>query len=470
MPPGGKPFRAKKVTAGTTNRFDAMLAEANRLNSIHTTYSQSARTGPSSFDCSSSVSDMLHAGGYQLGWEDTDTLAQKLVPGKDPTNRLTVWIKTIAEGGAQAHTFAQFTVNGKTSMWGTNTQHPGHAVSWHVHTTDGFRPYHVNGMDESHDLPANADLSDPTGGGTGKANEGGTGQGQVITATAFATFLDLPGILDTAESLALRGDKSLMNDKPLFPFVEQLCAASLRNFMSLPNGDFFAFYPDYFGGLDHRTPYWEISDIEIIDATIQLSDDALATHVYVVGDIANFDGVNMIDRIQSGGVVTIFNAFMADFLNGLPPDSGDHPNSKKEGKTAVAQRKKTANLANKEAATQFLRKYGARPYYEEAPMVRSPYYEAFLAYQRFCLMWSRQFLTTFEFTFMPELFPGGIVAFPDHGIQCYVDEVVHECDYERGFTTRANLSAPAAIRTNGTVPDDKKFLSAGMIRSFQLDD
>jgi hypothetical protein len=49
-------------------------------------------------------------------------------------------------------------------------------------------------------------------------------------------------------------------------------------------------------------------------------------------------------------------------------------------------------------------------------MVRSPYYEAFLAYQRFCLMWSRQFLTTFEFTFMPELFPGGIVAFPDHGI------------------------------------------------------
>jgi hypothetical protein len=66
----------------------------------------------------------------QVGWEDTDTLAQKLVPGKDPTNRLTVWIKTIAEGGAQAHTFAQFTVNGKTSMWGTNTQNPGHAVSW----------------------------------------------------------------------------------------------------------------------------------------------------------------------------------------------------------------------------------------------------------------------------------------------------------------------------------------------------
>jgi hypothetical protein len=318
-------------------------------------------------------------------------------------------------------------------------------------------------------------------GGTGVAGDGsGSGAGgggnndgvsnANAAANAFATFIDLPGILDTAESVALRGEKSLMNDKPLFPFVEQLCAASLRNFMSLPNGDFFAFYPDYFGGLQHRTPYWEISDIEIIDATINLSDDALATHVYVVGDIVGMDGVNLFDRIQSGGVVTIFNAFMADFLNGLPPDSADQGKTKKEEEKTAKWREKHPNLANKNAATDFLKRYGARPYYEEAPMVRSPYYEAFLAYQRFCLMWSRQFLTTFEFTFMPELFPGGIVAFPDHGIQCYVDEVVHECDYERGFSTRANLSAPAAIRdAQGQMPEGKQFISAGMIRGFAID-
>jgi hypothetical protein len=172
-----------------------------------------------------------------------------------------------------------------------------------------FRPYHVNGMDESHDLPSNADLSDPSGGGTGNANEGGAGQGQVITATAFATFLDLPGILDTAESLALRGDKSLMNDKPLFPFIEQLCAASLRNFMSLPNGDFFAFYPDTSGAsiIGLRTGRSATSRSSTRRFSYPIT---LWQHMSnVVGDIANFDGVNMIDRIQSGGVVTIFKRF-----------------------------------------------------------------------------------------------------------------------------------------------------------------
>lgn len=92
-------------------------------------------------------------------------------------------------------------------------------------------------------------------------------------------------------------------------------------------------------------------------------------------------------------------------------------------------------------------------------MVRSHFFEMFLAYQLFCLLWSKQFLTTFEFTFMPELFPGGLVAFPDHGIQCYIDEVTHEGSYTDGFVTRANLSAPTALKNGpGNVHE-------GMLRS-----
>lgn len=92
-------------------------------------------------------------------------------------------------------------------------------------------------------------------------------------------------------------------------------------------------------------------------------------------------------------------------------------------------------------------------------MVRSHYFETFLAYQLFCLLWSKQFLTTFEFTFMPELFPGGLVKFPEHGIQCYIDEVQHTGNYESGFQTRASLSAPTALE-NGN-----KEINGGMIRS-----
>ena len=100
-------------------------------------------------------------------------------------------------------------------------------------------------------------------------------------------------------------------------------------------------------------------------------------------------------------------------------------------------------------------------------MIRSHYFETFLAYQLFCLMWSKQFLTTFELTFMPELFPGGLVAFPEHGIQCYVDEVNHTGDYESGFRTLAALSAPAALK-NGNQNVTQAMIRADLFNPAKL--
>lgn len=284
----------------------------------------------------------------------------------------------------------------------------------------------------------------------------------ISKGAALAAFINLPGLLDNAESLSLKGERSLMNDKPLLPFIEQLCQGSLRNFMSMPNGNFYAFIPDYFGGLTGREAYWQIHDIEILSGEIQLSDDALATHVYVVGDTGTIDqSIDVFEKVQTSGVITVFNAFMADFLNGI-----NDPTVTQEGKIKPLTNhqyhqeiEKVPSLADKSKAIAFLEKYGARPYYEEAPMIRSHYFETFLAYQLFCLLWSKQFLTTFEFTFMPELFPGGLVQFPEHGIQCYIDEVQHSGDYEGGFRTLAGLSAPTAL-SNGN-----KSVNAGMIRA-----
>jgi hypothetical protein len=466
----GDPPRGSSTndTASRTTRYDAIVAEANRLAKRATSYSQAARTGPDSWDCSSSVAQLLRTAGYDAPYFDTDVAATRLRKGEDPTKRITFYIKTRAEHGGDAHMFAFFHKKGGAQSWGTHRSTPGHAVGFHTHTLSGFTPYHVGGLDEPADVPADADTTLSEGGADDEQDNSGSPQGS-DTAAAFATFLNLPGLLDSAESLALTGERSLLNDQPLFPFIEQLAKSSLRSFQSAPNGDFFAFYPDYFGGLGWRTPYWEIDDIEIVDGQIQLSDDALATHVFVVGDTANFDGVNQFDRIQTSGVVNVFNAFLADFLNGIPAFAEDGKITEKERKDAEELSKRMPNLADKDKALAFLQRYGARPHYIESPMIRSPYFEAFLAYQTFCLMWSRQFITTFEFTFMPELFPGGIVAFPEYGIQCFIDEVIHEGDYERGFLTRANLSAPAAIRTkDGQRGGDRPAIHAGMIRGFQL--
>lgn len=274
--------------------------------------------------------------------------------------------------------------------------------------------------------------------GGGGAEDGGAASGDTVSrgnAAAFAAQLNFPSIAESSESILLQGQKSLMNDKPLFPFVEQLCGASLRLFQSLPNGTFFAFYPDYFGEFDKTTggrdTYWTIDDVEILDGSIELTDDTLVTHEYVVGDTL-FNGIGIVEKLQSSGVVSVFNAFSAGPDNeALVPEF--------DGKQG------------REAALAFLQKYGARPELHEAPMIRSPYYEAFLAYQRFLLAWSRQFATNFTFTFMPELYPGGRVGFETHGIQCFIEEVTHSFDYTSGFTTSATLSAPSVFGKGGRV-------------------
>jgi hypothetical protein len=191
-----------------------------------------------------------------------------------------------------------------------------------------------------------------------------------------------------------------------------------------------------------------VDDIEIIDGNIELSDDALATHVYVVGDTvwpawaaSSSSEEQLANMIASGGVVTIENAFESGFVN----FSSKGGNSQLKGKIN---------------ALNFMKRYGARPYINEnANFVSNAYLEAFMAFQTFQLMWARQFQTEFQFTFMPELFPGGRVGFPDHGIQCYIDSVTHEFDYEGGFTTNAQIEAPSILpgSTNTGV-------SQGMVR------
>ena len=289
--------------------------------------------------------------------------------------------------------------------------------------------------------------------GGGDLSGGGSSGGMLDEATAksaaFATYFNIDGLWDTATSQELKGEKSLMNDKPLFPFIEQICSASLRRFQSMPNGNFFAFYPDYFGGSGHRSPYWDITEVEIIDGQIELNDDALATHVFVVGDTSPFsffDGVDVRDKVDSAGVINIFNAFQANFITGHNQQSRAEQESANDLVDEVVD------------GDAFLKKYGARPYYEEAPMVRSAFYEAFLAYQKFCLLWSQQFATSFSLTFMPEIFPGGIVRFPDHNLQMFVEEVTHSFDYESGFNTDVVFSSPASTDKTGKAHE-------GMIRA-----
>lgn len=266
-------------------------------------------------------------------------------------------------------------------------------------------------------------------------------------SAAFAAQVSLPGLLNAVDSIFLRGKKSIYNDEPLLPFIQQLCQGSLRHFQSLPDGSFYAFFPDYFGSYDHQKAYWEIRDVEIMDGGINLTDEPLATTVFTPGDTLNFSSaIEQPERLKSTGVITIFEMFASNSIasSAFSKENKEHQQGLADGE-----------------ARRFLVKYGQRPYYEEAPFIRNRIFETFYAFTQFQLLWSRQFITEFSLTFMPELYPSGIVAFPDHGFQCYIDSVTHTFDYTSGFHTSANLVAPSAY---GDKADENQGVSRGMVR------
>lgn len=296
---------------------------------------------------------------------------------------------------------------------------------------------------------------------------GGSGSGSTPDAflvaknVAFNVAFNFPGSM--LESLFLTGERALENDVKLLETIAEVCQASLRTFSSLPNGDFIAWYPDYFN-LTNRNPWLTISPTEIQSCTISLSDKQLVTHVYVLGNPLGFGQTDtgtiqleLVQKMMGAGVVTIERPWVLDSFLAPFDDETDESTGNEMVKRPLPV------LQNQQSAMKFLERYGARPYLEKIPTIRHPIFEFFYAYHTFIQKWAEQFVSQVELTFMPELFPGMIVqlnvrpAFlngdkkgdTNQNITFYCKEVTHNFSYESGFTTSAVLIAPGTISEGG---------------------
>ena len=393
------------------------------------------------FDCSGSVAAVLSAAniitpGSSVGADDT-VISQLQSAGLIQPGEGSGIPEVTLYDNPGTHIYMR--INGQ--FWGTwaggqvsgsgggNWQPSGFHMS-------GYNAYHFStatlNQNTTYSLGLGTAVTTTPGGGSGTSAQ----TDDVLStakAVAFTGQLNWPTVQDmvTAEILG-QYKRGLMHDQQLMPFIQQLANASMRHFQSLPNGDFFAFYPDYFGETGHRKPYWIIDDLEVLTGDIYLNDQTLVTHEYAVGD--NLYPVNdpLLNDLSSAGAINIFNAFLQkDLLDTQGPNA-----------SAMAQGG-MSDIMNNDTALAFLKRYGVRPKVDNFPMIRSQVFEMFMAYQQFMLAWAGQFRTPFSFTFMPELFPGGKVAFSGQGLMMYINSVTHTWDYSEGFTTEAELMAPS---------------------------
>ena len=262
----------------------------------------------------------------------------------------------------------------------------------------------------------------------------------------------IPPAIDQ-NTLALIGTpRAFVTDQPVLQSISTLVTSSLRCFQSAPNGDFLAWFPDYFG-LYGQAPSMSIYDIEIIDFTIYHDDTQLVTHIAVSGDAINMGtSVNLVDWMQSNGIVSVQIPEVMSILFGFA--SADNPSSSASAISALT------NALGKDFSTAFLARYGMRPLVQEQPMIRSHITEFMYAWQLFMQSWANQYSSTIQLAFIPELYPGMRIRLEDHGIEVYVQSVQHRGDRAGGFYTSANVTCPV-YRANANDTSGVKLLHYG---------
>jgi len=281
-------------------------------------------------------------------------------------------------------------------------------------TSTGTNPSTANG--------ATSQTTDPN-----NANQRAT----ISIANSFNNLMQMPNY-DVRASSIVGTPRAFLLDNPVMQDITQIIGSGLRQYMSAPNGDFIAWFPDWYGvyGTD---PVLEISPVEIIDFQIYHDDTQLATHVGIVGDTNGIgQQVSFGDYITTNGIVSVQDVSTMRILfgNDFSQNTG-------------------ADVTATIAYTNFLNRYGIRPFVQEQNMIHSHIMEYMYALYTFMNQWANQFSSNIQLTFMPELYPGMRVFMnldDEQGgtvqYKFYCTAVQHSGDRTNGFTTQATFTAP----------------------------
>jgi hypothetical protein len=323
-----------------------------------------------------------------------------------------------------------------------------------------------------------SDISEPSY-DAGYYDEGSSGgvintesQQASVASLAYYFSNQFESVSGQLQSLTLRGNRALANDKPLFDTIKSAVNSSLRSFSSGPAGEFVAWFPDYWGL--YGAPTLMLSDMELLDLTIERDGDAFRSHVYCAGVDSAGRAIGF-DRTQ--GVVSIESNVDALTSSAAANDDdvdeffvSDKPSYILKALLGI---KDDDPDAWKYSPKELYRRYGARPASVNAgqglsyPLIESgmnsdveyesnPQYILPFLYALYAFMenWSNQTSCNLTITYMPCLRPGMRIRLESIDVEMYVKSVTHTMNYSTGFTTSVSCCCPIGSLVPGMLNPD----------------
>lgn len=251
----------------------------------------------------------------------------------------------------------------------------------------------------------------------------------------YMTPSNTPAII---ESYLLKGSDTglnMANDKPAIDYVDSCCKASMRAYMSLPDGSFAAFVPDWFGKMFPDSKYHNAIDIprhEVMKFKADFDKSSYVSHLFLTTNEALPDpyglgitsGLNdLMKLLTSSGTVTM-QYQGANLLKLMDISS-----------TGLDQN-------DPDALNKLMQRWGVSVKRESDEYIQNAQLTAISALYRFLQYWANCFTSTMQLTFRPEIMPGLRLHFADAGVTLYVKSVQHSWNATSGGTTNVTVVSP----------------------------
>ena len=291
------------------------------------------------------------------------------------------------------------------------------------------------------------DLSGASGSSSASSSSSGSGSAQAMAEQAARneTFKLFKYVMQFDPRQTLNSEMlgpgdgadtglALVNDKPALEFVSTCCKSSMRSYMSMPDGRFVAFVPDWFGWMMPSNAKGSTIDIpvqEVISFRTDFDKSSYCSHYMLLTNESFPDPTGMFSNPLSQTLRALISSGFISFQY-----QGDN-----------LMKLMDISCTGCSNLDEVMQRWGVNVITESNEYIIDHQLTSVYALYQFLRYWANCFKTQVQITFRPEIIPGLRLRFPHAGQSLFVESVSHSWNAMTGGTTSVTLVAPVNSNT-----------------------